>query len=248
MPPQAYFVERIGGGRVSVQVLVPPASAPESYEPSPRQMLALGRARLYVAVGHPAFTLERRQLAAILERNPDLVLTSAAEGVALAPGGDPHLWLSPPLVEIAAGNIADALERLDPDGAAAYRSNLEAFREEVRALDRRIAARLAGFEGREFFVYHPAWSHFAERYGLVEVPIERGGKEPSPVLLLEQIARARRAGARVIFVQRGFSDRSARVIAAQLGAAIEPLDPLARDWPTNLELVASKLREALSRD
>ena len=36
--PQQYFVERIGGEHVSVNVMVLPGSNPETYEPRPEQM------------------------------------------------------------------------------------------------------------------------------------------------------------------------------------------------------------------
>ncbi len=47
IPPQAYFVSRIGEGYVRVHTLVGAGQNPHTYEPSPRQMMALGRAKLY---------------------------------------------------------------------------------------------------------------------------------------------------------------------------------------------------------
>ena len=44
VPPQAYLVERIGGDRVDVEVMVPPGTSPAVYEPSPRQLVARTRA------------------------------------------------------------------------------------------------------------------------------------------------------------------------------------------------------------
>ncbi|MDO8786340.1 MAG: zinc ABC transporter substrate-binding protein, partial [Syntrophales bacterium] len=35
--PQAYFVERVGGARVNVRVMIPPGACPETYEPTPQQ-------------------------------------------------------------------------------------------------------------------------------------------------------------------------------------------------------------------
>lgn len=51
--PQRYFVQRIGGDSVEVSVLVPPGQGPATYEPTPRQMTALGNADAYLRIGVP---------------------------------------------------------------------------------------------------------------------------------------------------------------------------------------------------
>lgn len=51
--PVAGMVERIGGGRVVVDMLVPPGQDPHGFAPTPRQVLALRRAKLLVVVGLP---------------------------------------------------------------------------------------------------------------------------------------------------------------------------------------------------
>ncbi len=252
VPPQAYFVDRIAGGRVAVQVLVPPGSSPATYEATPRQMLALGRSRLYVAVGHPDFPFERRHLSGFLARHEALEVVDMAAGVPwLDEAGhghgesDPHVWLSPGVVRIAAETIARALVRVDPDGRDVYESNLDVFAGEVEALDAEIAAIFDGLTRRGFLVQHPAWGYFAQRYGLEQMAIESGGKEPSPATLARLVERARREGVAVVFVQPGFADRSARVVAGEIGARVVTVDPLAYDWPANLRQVAAAFREAL---
>jgi zinc transport system substrate-binding protein len=258
VPPQAYFVDRVGGDRVRVTVMVPPGAAPDSYEPSPQQVLGLRRARLYVEVGQAAFPFEARYLAAGSGPGPEVVdmsagvepLPAAAGDAHGTDGGagemDPHVWLAPSAVRVAARNIAAALTRADPAGAAVYEHNLAAFLADVDALDRDVRATLAGLKQRKFLVFHPAWGYFAREYGLQQVAIESGGKEPSPAQLVALIAAARRDGVKVVFVQRGFSDRAARVIASELGAEVVAVDPLAYDWLDNLRRVAEAFRRALS--
>ena len=49
--PQAYFVNKIGEGLVETWVMVEPGAQPHTYEPRPKQMIALSKARIYFAVG-----------------------------------------------------------------------------------------------------------------------------------------------------------------------------------------------------
>lgn len=76
--PQTYFVERIGGDTVRVTALVPPGRGPATYEPTPRQVSALGAADLYFTVGVP---FEASFLPRIEESLPDLRIVDSARDV-----------------------------------------------------------------------------------------------------------------------------------------------------------------------
>jgi zinc transport system substrate-binding protein len=260
VPPQAYFVERIGGPRVQVAVMIPPGYSHVDYPLTPRQIAALSRARLYVAVGHPAFEFEAIQLAPVLKALPGLRVVDMSKGMDLITegegsegdpeehghaGGDPHVWVAPDTVAVAARNIAAALEEIDPAHAAEYRANLASFETEIAALDREIRARLAGERGDGFMVYHPTWGYFAREYGLRQVAIEAEGKEPSAQRLIHLIERARRERIKVVFVQSGFPRKSAQVIAEAVGGRVLVADPQDPDWLGNLRRVARELQEAL---
>lgn len=51
--PQAYIVERVGSPHVTVGVLVQTGQDPHTFEPTPRQVMALGRAVVYFKLGLP---------------------------------------------------------------------------------------------------------------------------------------------------------------------------------------------------
>ena len=256
IPPLAWLVERLGGDRVETRVLLPPGSSPVTYEPTPRQVVELDHARLVVAIGHPDFPFERRLLDRLLTHRPELpvleMTAALTETVGPSPlplqdhGHDPHVWVAPETMAAVAEPLAAALRRLDPDHATEYRDRLAALQEEIATLDRELTAAFADLPRRRFWVYHPAWGYLARQYGLEQVALETGGKELGAARLVALTERARREGVSVIFVQRGFSDRAARALAAHIGARIEVLDPLARDWPENLRTVAAKLRTALA--
>lgn len=253
VPPQAYFVERIGGSRVRVEVMIPPGYSHVDYPLTPRQMTALSRADLYVAVGHPAFEFERLQVRPFLAGVPGLRVVDMSRGMHLIQdghehgheGGDPHVWVAPETVAVAAVNIARALERADPAHAGEYRANLRGFQADLAALDREIRRLLDPHRGGKFMVYHPTWGYFARQYGLTEIAIEAEGKEPSAARLIQLIERARREDVKVIFVQSGFPRKSAQVIADAVGGRVLVADPEKRDWLGNLRRVAEEFDEAL---
>src|SRR3954447_11760579 len=83
VPPQAYFVERIGGDHVEVAVMIPPGYSHVDYPLTPRQGGGLSRARLYVAVGHPAFEFERAQLSPVLKALPGIQVVDMSRGMRL---------------------------------------------------------------------------------------------------------------------------------------------------------------------
>jgi zinc transport system substrate-binding protein len=215
--------------------------------------VALGKSSLYVAVGHPDFLFEQRHLENLLEASSAISIVNMSVGtepscLASQVGDldeDPHIWLSPRRMRFAASAIEAALVGLDPDGAPHYRQNLKKLLLDIEQLDLEIGKLLAGLQGRRFMVFHPAWSHLTCDYGLRQMAIEAGGKEPGPAQLVATIEEARGEGIRVIFVQKGFSDRSAKVIAEELGAQVESLDPLASDWLENLRYSASRIAAAL---
>ncbi|HEY9420551.1 MAG TPA: zinc ABC transporter substrate-binding protein, partial [Thermoanaerobaculia bacterium] len=161
-------------------------------------------------------------------------------------GGDPHVWVSPDTVVVAARNIAAALVEIDPAHSAEYRANLRRFEDDIAALDREIRAELTGVRGGRFMVYHPTWGYFARQYGLQQVAIEAEGKEPNAARLIHLIDDARREDVKVIFVQGGFPRKSAQVIADAIGGRILVADPQERDWMGNLRRVSRELREALA--
>ncbi|MFQ5482696.1 MAG: metal ABC transporter solute-binding protein, Zn/Mn family, partial [Nitrospinaceae bacterium] len=176
--PQKYFVERVGGGRVAVQVLVRPGENPETFEPNQRQMAALSRARIYFLAGVP---FERVWAGRVLKAHPGLNVVRMHRSIDPEAGREnPHLWLNPNWVRKMAAVIRDVLIVADPAGLEDYTAGHDRFVRDLMALDREIRESLAPVSSRHFMVYHPAWLHFARCYDLDEIPIEFEGKAPGP--------------------------------------------------------------------
>ena len=255
--PQKYFVERIAGGLVRVEVMCPPGAFPGMYEPKPTQMVSLSRSKVFFAIGVP---YERSWLGRFEKINPGLYIcrtdkgiekrimktSSGKRGGRMPISKDPHCWLSPPLVMLQARNILDALVKVDPDHKRAYYEGYRRFIDELVNLDLEIKDIFSNRgEKHIFMVFHPSWGYFADAYGLEQVSIEVEGKEPKAAELERLIDYAREHGIKEIFVQPQQSKVIASGIAESIGAGLVYLDPLSPDWARNLVDAAKKIRTAL---
>lgn len=256
IPPQKYMVQQIGQALLDVEVMIPAGADPHIYEPKPRQMVALSKARLYFAIGIQPF--ENTWLKKLVSSNPEMMLVHTDRGVQKIPmttpqhkaerhagEPDPHIWLSPPLVMKQAQTILNALLEFDPASRTVYETNYQAFVSELQALDAELKNIFAAKQGLPFMVLHPAWGYFAHTYGLKQVPIEIEGKDPKPAQLKELIDYAKHNQIKIIFVQPQFSPRNAELVAKEIGGQVVFADPLAADWSDNLREVAGKFKSAL---
>ena len=253
--PQAYFVERIGGAHVAVNVMVGPGDEPHSYEPTPSQMRVLTQSKIYFSIG---VEFEKVWMPRFLAVSPDLRVVDTAAGIERMPMAaahdgeaagepDPHIWLSPALVKVQAQNIYDALVDVDPAHTVDYHAGLESFLSDIDQLDASICSTFSTIKINEFMTFHPAWGYFASEYGLEMIPIEIGGQEPSAEELARTIDLARQYDIRFIFTQKEFSSKSAEAIAGEIGAQVVLVDPLARDWLSNMQTLANAFASALGQ-
>ncbi|MCF7915552.1 MAG: zinc ABC transporter substrate-binding protein [Spirochaetaceae bacterium] len=249
--PQRYFVEQIGGSSVEVNVMVPPGKSPATYEPSPKQVFKLGRAELFFTIGVP---FEQAFIPLIKDEMKSLRIIDTSRGIekrsihadeALENNEqtDPHIWLAPPLVEVQAAHIRDGLIEVNPEKESLYRRNYQSFVKELQTLDNDLRQILEPVKGSTILVYHPSFGYFAETYGLSQMAIEMGGKEPSARQLQEVIATAKKHDAKVLFVQPEFSKASAEKVAKAIDGAVVEVAPLNPEYMKNMRSIAQSIRE-----
>ncbi len=270
--PQKYFVERIGGDLVSVEVMVGPGQNPETYEPLPRQMKALTTTQLYFRIGVPFESAWIDKLQAL---NRELILVDTREGIPLrnmetphfhgdpertaaatpARQGhdgeglkDPHIWLDPLYVKIQAETICQALAAFDPAHRDLYEANLIAFQKDLDELDQELAATFRSLAVKKLMVFHPAWGYLTDRYGLEQIPLEVEGKEPGPRELAHWVDYAKNEGIRVIFIQSQFNAAAAEAVACAVNGQVVSLDPLAEDYLANMRRIARTIKRSHGAD
>jgi ABC-type Zn uptake system ZnuABC Zn-binding protein ZnuA len=140
--------------------------------------------------------------------------------------GDPHFWLDPGNVVKYVENIRDGLSKADPDGAATYQANADAYLAKLHELDRWIADRVKDVPeaNRLLVTNHESFGYFADRYGFqiigTVVPSVSTGSSPSAQQLAALIDHIKATGAKAIFLETGANPQLADQVAQETGAKV----------------------------
>ncbi len=263
--PQKWLADNLGEGLTITHVLVGEGQDPHTFEPTPRQMAKLSKAKLYFTID---MEFEHQLVARLQNSLTNLKFINSANHVkkiAMGTDGhistqqpetiehnpshetlDPHVWLSPRNLKIMAKEMSSAMIEADPANVAQYKNNLSSFTEKLDKLHEHISKELEPFAGKTFLVFHPSFGYFAHDYGLHQKAVEVAGKSPSPKQLSQLITQAKKDNIKIIFVQPQFDTKSGDAVARAIEGDVVPLDPLARDVAANLETMMIKIKSALS--
>ncbi len=248
--PLRYVVENICGSLYEVHTIMPQGASPETYEPTPRQVMELSESRLVFRAGSLGF--EQTSLPKMLHAANDMRLVSLEEGITpiadadahhgSQSGYDPHTWMSTENLRIYARNACEALAQLDSAHADTFRLNLARFEEQLNSLDNELAAELKPLVCRSFLIYHPALGYFSRQYGLRQMAVEADGKEPSVSRMQTLVSDCKDAGARVCFISAEHAGEGARRIAETAGLRVVEINPLAYDVCAQFRNIAKALK------
>lgn len=249
--PQKFFLETIVGNQYRINCVIPPGSNPENFDPTPAQMVSLGRSKAYFKVGHLSF--ENVWINKVKENNPALSIIDCSLNISTVDnvctehkhgvhdGTDPHIWSSPKTAAIIAKNMHDAVSELDPSNTDLYTRNLNKLLKEFVQTDSIVKKTLEKAPSKSFLIYHPALTYFSKEYGLNQFSIEHEGKEPSASQLKTLIDIAKENNIKVIFIQKEYNEKNARTIAKEIGAKVVPLDLLSYYWSEEIIKIAKAL-------
>lgn len=253
LEPLRYFTEAIAGDKFQVVSMVPKGSNPETYDPTPQQLVRLNQSQAYFRIGYIGF--EQAWMERLEANAPQLKIVDTSRKVHLIKGkghyhGDhyheggvePHIWNSAQNAMVITRNIYTALCELDANNQAYYKQRLDSIQQVIKQTDQTIKETLQHADST-FLIYHPALSYFARDYGLTQISIEEDGKEPSPAQLSKLIEQCREKQAKTIFLQQEFDTRNAQLIADELGIPVTPINPLNYNWTEEMLHIASSLKK-----
>lgn len=169
----ADVVMRVGGDRVSVDVLMGPGVDPHKYIPTPGDRARLEAAHLVFfnglhLEGKMTDTFEKarnrfRAFAVTRDIPPDQLRAAEVDGG----NHDPHVWFDVRLWSRTVGVVEAELGKLDAAGAATYAANAKAYRGELDALDAELRTLIDTLpkDRRILVTGHDAFGYFGRAYG-----------------------------------------------------------------------------------
>lgn len=255
--PLRYFTEQIVGDHFKVVSLVPKGSNPETYEPTPQQMVMLSKSDAFFSLGQIGFEKlwsEQMQTTAPNVRffkmsagldmifEVDKVVGDYRSTKADIVGADPHIWSSIANARIIAKNILESVIAIDKVNAAFYKLNYEQFIKSLNALEDKVELYMNQAD-KSFMIYHPALTYFARDYGITQIAFEEEGKEIDPMHIQETISLSKKYNTRIFFLQEEVDQRKALSITKELNLKIVKVNLLAYDWPSEMLKVAKAMAE-----
>ncbi len=236
----ASLVREIGGNHVEVKSVSLPKFNTHFFQPKFSDVRSVQKADVFVQAGldHELWTqaiLEaagKPKLFGGAERN-----ISMSEGVQLldvpenklsrAEGdvhifGNPHIWMSPENARVMANNLRHRLKELNPENAADYDKNADAF---IAKLDQKIPewkAAADSVRGKEVISYHKDIVYFADFLGFKALRFyePKPGIPPAPRELMELEKYIKENGIKAIIQPVYYSREATEALAKRTGAKV----------------------------
>jgi len=225
----ADIAQNVAGDRMEIGSILPPGVDPHSYQYTPQDVAKVAGSELLILFDNKNYEVFLEPLLYSADGDMEFVYSSVgvSKRVDIAMGGmDPHVWLDPNNVILCVENIREGLTHFDPQGAAEFQSNADAYAAELTALDEWITGQVSQIpvEKRVLVTNHEALGYFAERYGFTVVGtiVESFSSDASPsaqqmAALIDQI---KTTGAQAIFLDASDNPTLADQIAAETGVAV----------------------------
>jgi len=227
------WVQTIGGDAIALTVLVGPEGDAHTYEPTPRDSVALAQADVLFENGLGFEVWLDRLFQASNSAARRAVVTESIQPRELFVSDsrieiDPHVWHLPENAIRMVEAIASTLEQVDPDRSGEYRQRQNAYVAELKELDAWISQQTASIpKGRRKLVTtHDTFGYLADRYDFevlsVLGSVSSETSDPSAGQVAEIIDRIRTLKIPAIFSENILNPKLTLMIAKEAGVTIVP--------------------------
>lgn len=236
------FARQLVGDMGTVSMLLPPGSESHSYEPTPKDILEIQNADVFIYVGGESDAWVTDVLESVgegvravtLMDCVELLEEETVEGMEAEVHDhehgeegheaeyDEHVWTSPRNAALICEKIAAALCEADPDNASVYNANLAVYSAELAKLDAAFTAIVAdGARKTIIFADRFPLLYFARAYGLTYYAAFPGcseDAEPSAATVAFIIDKVREEDIPVVFHVELANEDMADIVCDETGA------------------------------
>ncbi len=247
----ADMAANVAGDRADVVSITKPGAEIHGYQPTPQDLVRASDADLILWNG---LNLELwfEQFITNLGDIPAVTISEGITTVAIADGAyegkpNPHAWIGPEAALVYVDNIVAALSKYDPENAAAYAANGEAYKARIAETIAPQRERIASIpEGERWLVTcEGAFSYLARDLGLRELYLWPMNTDAvgTPQQVRRVIDAVRENEIPVVFCESTVNTAPARQVARETGARyggelyVDSLSETGGPVPTYLDLL-----------
>lgn len=247
----ADIARNVAGDAAIVESITKPGAEIHDYQPTPRDIVRAKDADLIFWNG---FNLERwfERFLQDVEDVPNIVVSEGVEPLSIYEGPytdkpNPHAWMSTENALIYIRNIRDAFVEFDPENAATYHLNAEAYSLEVKAIKADLIASLSRIpaDKRYLVTSEGAFSYLAKDLAMEEIYLwpMNADQQGTPQQVRKVIDVVRKNDIPVVFSESTISDKPARQVASETDAIyggvlyVDSLSEPDGEVPTYLDLL-----------
>ncbi len=247
----ADMAKNVAGEAADVESITKPGAEIHEYQPTPGDIRRAQGAQLILANG---LNLELwfQKFYQHLSGVPEVVVSTGITPTGITEGPyngkpNPHAWMSPKNAIVYVDNIRDALSHYDPQNAAIYAKNAEAYKQKIQQTLEPLRNELNQIpeDKRWLVTSEGAFSYLANDYGLKELylwPIN-ADQQGTPQQVRKVIDAIRKNNIPAIFSESTISDKPARQVARESGSRyggvlyVDSLSAADGPVPTYLDLL-----------
>ncbi|WP_300037477.1 metal ABC transporter substrate-binding protein [uncultured Roseobacter sp.] len=247
----ADMAANVAGDAAEVVSVTKPGAEIHGYEPTPRDIVRASDADLILWNGMN-LELWFEQFLSNMKDVPSATLTEGIEPVSIASGSyegkpNPHAWMGLDNALIYIDNILKAFSAQDPDNAAIYQANAEAYKAQLRETIAPLRQAVAAIpeEKRWLVTCEGAFSYLARDFGLKELYLwpMNADRVGTPQQVRAVIDGVRENDIPVVFCESTVNTAPAEQVARETGASfggvlyVDSLSAADGPVPTYLDLL-----------
>ncbi len=231
------FAKNVAGDKAHVSLLLPPGIESHSFEPTPRDIVNINNADIFIFTGKFMEPWAADIIGGI--NNKKNIVVDASKGIQLITSSrlhqhhenqshehhqhesDPHIWLDFDNDKIIIDSITEALCQADPVNSDFYIKNADEYKNQLTIIDNEYKAQLEKCQSRTIvFGGHYAFGYMAKRYNLNYLAAQgfSPDSEPTTSELISLVNQIRKDNIQYIFYEELASPKTAETLANETNA------------------------------